>query len=66
MEKELEFMKEQKFRVEILNLVLKFEFHKLKCLEIAHKKGALVFVDAVHYAPHGLIDVKELGCDFLV
>jgi len=27
--------------------------------------GAKVFVDAVHYAPHGPIDVQELGCDFL-
>jgi selenocysteine lyase/cysteine desulfurase len=25
-----------------------------------------MFIDAVHYAPHGAIDVKELGCDFLV
>ena len=34
--------------------------------KIAHKKGALVFVDAVHYAPHRIIDVKDLDCDFLV
>lgn len=32
----------------------------------AHRVGALVYVDAVHYAPHGLIDVQALGCDFLV
>ena len=31
----------------------------------AHSVGALVFVDAVHYAPHELIDVKELDCDFV-
>jgi cysteine desulfurase family protein (TIGR01976 family) len=31
----------------------------------AHNSGALMFVDAVHYAPHGLIDVKALDCDFL-
>ena len=31
----------------------------------AAEVGALTFVDAVQYAPHGLIDVKELGCDFL-
>ena len=31
----------------------------------AHAVGALVFVDAVHFAPHGLIDVQQLGCDFL-
>jgi cysteine desulfurase family protein (TIGR01976 family) len=28
--------------------------------------GALVYVDAVQFAPHGMIDVAELGCDFLV
>jgi cysteine desulfurase family protein (TIGR01976 family) len=33
---------------------------------LAHSAGALVYIDAVHYAPHGLIDVKELDCDFLV
>jgi cysteine desulfurase family protein (TIGR01976 family) len=32
----------------------------------AHAVGALAYIDAVHYAPHGLIDVKELDCDFLV
>lgn len=32
----------------------------------AHRAGALVYVDAVHYAPHGPIDVQELDCDFLV
>jgi cysteine desulfurase family protein (TIGR01976 family) len=31
----------------------------------AHAAGALMFVDAVHYAPHGLIDVQALDCDFL-
>ena len=31
----------------------------------AHAVGALVFVDAVHYAPHGAIDVQALGADFL-
>ena len=31
----------------------------------AHEVGALVFVDAVHYAPHGPIDVRTLDCDFL-
>lgn len=33
--------------------------------KMAHAAGALMFVDAVHYAPHGLIDVKALDCDFL-
>src|SRR5436190_13404218 len=34
--------------------------------KMAHAAGALMFVDAVHYAPHGLIDVKAIDCDFLV
>jgi cysteine desulfurase family protein (TIGR01976 family) len=34
--------------------------------KLAHAVGALMFVDAVHYAPHRLIDVKALDCDFLV
>src|SRR5579859_6602289 len=33
---------------------------------LAHAAGALMFIDAVHYAPHGLTDVKDLDCDFLV
>ncbi len=32
---------------------------------MAHAAGALCFVDAVQYAPHGPIDVQALGCDFL-
>ncbi len=32
----------------------------------AHAVGALTYVDAVHYAPHGSIDVVALGTDFLV
>ncbi len=32
---------------------------------LAHEVGALVFVDAVHYAPHRLVDVRAMGCDFL-
>lgn len=31
----------------------------------AHAVGAMVFIDAVHYAPHGFIDVRALDCDFL-
>ena len=31
----------------------------------AHAVGAMVFVDAVHYAPHGPLDVQALDCDFL-
>lgn len=37
-----------------------------KVIEMAHAVGALVYVDAVQYAPHGPIDVQDLGCDFLV
>lgn len=33
---------------------------------IAKQAGALVYVDAVQFAPHGLIDVQDLGCDFLI
>jgi cysteine desulfurase family protein (TIGR01976 family) len=32
----------------------------------AHEAGALVWIDAVQYAPHGPIDVAALDCDFLV
>jgi cysteine desulfurase family protein (TIGR01976 family) len=34
-------------------------------VKMAHDAGALAFVDAVHYAPHGPIDVQVLDCDFL-
>lgn len=34
-------------------------------IRMAHEVGAMVFVDAVHYAPHGPIDVRQLDCDFL-
>ena len=33
---------------------------------IAHSFGAEVVVDAVHFAPHSLIDVEDIGCDFLL
>ena len=32
---------------------------------LAHAAGALVFVDAVHYAPHFVVDVRAMECDFL-
>jgi cysteine desulfurase family protein (TIGR01976 family) len=32
---------------------------------LAHAQGALCFVDAVHLAPHGLVDVRRMGCDLL-
>ena len=34
--------------------------------KMAHAVGAWVYIDAVHYAPHGVIDVQALDCDFLV
>jgi cysteine desulfurase family protein (TIGR01976 family) len=33
--------------------------------EMAHSLGAQIFVDAVHYAPHELVDVRDWNCDFL-
>ena len=35
-------------------------------IRMAHSAGALTFIDAVHFAPHGPIDVRQLDCDFLV
>jgi cysteine desulfurase family protein (TIGR01976 family) len=32
----------------------------------AHAAGAEVFIDAVHYGPHGPLDVQAFGCDYLV
>ncbi len=34
--------------------------------ELAHAAGAWIYVDSVHYAPHGPIDVQAVDCDFLV
>ena len=34
-------------------------------VRLAHQKGAMAFIDAVHYAPHRAIDVRALDCDFL-
>ena len=36
-----------------------------EAVKAAHEAGALVYVDAVQYAPHGPIDVQALDCDFL-
>jgi cysteine desulfurase family protein (TIGR01976 family) len=33
--------------------------------QMAHAAGAMMFIDAVQYAPHGVIDVRDLDCDFL-
>jgi cysteine desulfurase family protein (TIGR01976 family) len=35
-------------------------------VRMAHRVGAMAYIDAVHYAPHGPIDVRALDCDFLV
>jgi cysteine desulfurase family protein (TIGR01976 family) len=37
-----------------------------RIVELAHEAGALAWADAVHYAPHGAIDVEELGADVLI
>jgi cysteine desulfurase family protein (TIGR01976 family) len=37
-----------------------------KIVALAHRNKALAYIDAVHYAPHGPIDVRALDCDFLV
>jgi len=34
-------------------------------IRLAHQKASLVYIDAVHYAPHGPIDVRAIDCDFL-
>jgi len=34
-----------------------------KCIDLAHEKGAVAVIDAVHYAPHKWIDVKAIGAD---
>ena len=36
-----------------------------KIVRLAHQHGAMAYIDAVHYAPHGPIDVRALDCDFL-
>jgi cysteine desulfurase family protein (TIGR01976 family) len=40
------------------------EAHRI--VELAHAAGALAWVDAVHYAAHGPIDVRDLGADVLL
>jgi cysteine desulfurase family protein (TIGR01976 family) len=37
-----------------------------RAARLAHRVGALVVVDAVHYAQHGVIDVREIDCDVLL
>ena len=36
-----------------------------EAVRLAHAAGSMAFIDAVHYAPHGAIDVRALDCDFL-
>jgi selenocysteine lyase/cysteine desulfurase len=36
-----------------------------RAAKLVHEAGGLCFVDAVHYTPHVLVDVRGLGCDFL-
>ncbi|MBZ9850574.1 cysteine desulfurase-like protein [Mesorhizobium sp. CA14] len=59
----------QKTRLVALNYAsnLTGSINRVKALTaIARQAGALVYVDAVQFAPHGLIDVQTLGCDFLI
>jgi cysteine desulfurase family protein (TIGR01976 family) len=37
-----------------------------RAAHLAHAAEALLLVDSVHFAPHGLIDVQALDCDFLI
>jgi cysteine desulfurase family protein (TIGR01976 family) len=37
-----------------------------EAVRLAYAVGAMAYIDAVHYAPHGAIDVRSLDCDFLV
>jgi len=37
-----------------------------RAAELVHSAGGEIFLDAVHYAPHGSIDVQALECDYLV
>jgi cysteine desulfurase family protein (TIGR01976 family) len=37
-----------------------------RAAQLAKSVGALTFVDAVHYVPHCLADVREMACDFLI
>jgi cysteine desulfurase family protein (TIGR01976 family) len=37
-----------------------------EAVRLAHASGAVAFIDAVHNAPHGPIDVRAFDCDFLV
>ncbi|UCI05462.1 cysteine desulfurase-like protein [Mesorhizobium sp. B1-1-8] len=65
----LEALLSERTRLVALNYAsnLTGSINRVKSLtETARQAGALVYVDAVQFAPHGLIDVQALGCDFLV
>ncbi|RUW19094.1 cysteine desulfurase-like protein [Mesorhizobium sp. M1E.F.Ca.ET.041.01.1.1] len=65
----LQALLSEKTRLVALNYAsnLTGSINRVKALTaIAKTAGALVYVDAVQFAPHGLIDVQELGCDFLI
>ena len=67
-ESALQALLSQKTRLVALNYAsnLTGSINRVKALTaIAKQAGALVYVDAVQFAPHGLIDVQALGCDFL-
>jgi len=36
-----------------------------RAADMTHSLGAQIFVDAVHYAPHELVDVRAMDCDYL-
>src|SRR6266542_4281642 len=46
-------------------VITELDHHANNAPRMAHEVGALVYVDAVHYAPHALVDVRDLECDFL-
>ncbi|MCV3209751.1 cysteine desulfurase-like protein [Mesorhizobium sp. YC-39] len=65
----LQALLSEKTRLVALNYAsnLTGSINRVKALTgIAKSAGALVYVDAVQFAPHGLIDVRDLGCDFLI
>lgn len=64
----LEALMNKRTRLVALNYAsnLTGSINRVKALTaIAKRAGALVYVDAVQFAPHGLVDVEDIGCDFL-
>lgn len=65
----LQALLSKKTRLVALNYAsnLTGSINRVKALTaIAKQAGALVYVDAVQFAPHGLIDVRDIDCDFLI